>query len=42
VLIHNVGVARPRRESTRDGLEVEFATNHLSAFLLTQRLRDLL
>ena len=42
VLILNAGVARPRRELTPDGLEVDFATNHLSAFLLTQRLRDLL
>ncbi len=42
VLILNAGVARPRRELTPDGFEVDFATNHLSAFLLTQRLRDLL
>ncbi len=41
-LILNAGVARPRRELTADGFEVDFATNHLSAFLLTQRLRDLL
>lgn len=42
VLILNAAVARPRLELTPDGLEVDFATNHLSPFLLTQRLRDLL
>jgi len=42
VLILNAGVARPRRELTSDGFEVDFATNHLSPFLLTQRLRELL
>ncbi len=42
VLILNAGVARPRRELTPDGFEVDFATNHLSAFLLCQRLGDLL
>lgn len=42
VMILNAGVARPRRELTPDGFEVDFATNHLSPFLLTQRLRDLL
>jgi len=41
-LILNAGVARPQRELTPDGFEVDFATNHLSTFLLTQRLRDLL
>jgi len=42
VLILNAGVARPRRELTSEGLEVDFATNHLSPFLLTQLLRGLL
>lgn len=42
VMILNAGVARPHRELTPDGLEIDFATNHLSPFLLTQRLRDLL
>lgn len=42
VLILNAGVARPDRELTSDGFEVDFATNHLSPFLLTQLLRDLL
>ena len=42
-LILNAAVARPRRELTADdGFEVDFATNHLSGFLLTQRLRGLL
>jgi retinol dehydrogenase 12 len=42
VLVLNAGVARPRREMTRDGFEADFATNHLSAFLLAQTLGDLL
>lgn len=42
VLILNAGVARPRRELTVDGFEVDFATNHLSPFLLTHLLDDLL
>lgn len=41
-LVLNAGVARPRRELTADGFEVDFATNHLSAFLLTALLGDLL
>ncbi len=42
VLVLNAGVARPQREVTVDGLEVDFATNHLSGFLLTHLLDDLL
>jgi retinol dehydrogenase 12 len=42
VLILNAGVARPCRELTVDGLEVDFATNHLAPFLLTNLLSDLL
>lgn len=42
VAILNAGVARPYRELTPEGFETDFATNHLSPFLLTQRLRDLL
>lgn len=42
VLILNAAVARPCRELTAEGIEVDFATNHLSAFLLTQRLQKLL
>lgn len=41
-LILNAGVARPRRELTGEGLEVDFATNHLSQFVLTRQLIDLL
>jgi NAD(P)-dependent dehydrogenase (short-subunit alcohol dehydrogenase family) len=41
-LILNAAVARPRRELTCDGFEVDFATNHLSPFLLTQLLGGLL
>lgn len=41
-LILNAGVARPHRELTVDGLEVDFATNHLSPFFLTHLLGDLL
>jgi len=41
-LILNAGVARPRRELTADGFEMDFATNHLSAFLLVRELDDLL
>jgi len=42
LLVLNAAVARPRRELTPDGFEVDFATNHLSAFLLTSLLTDLL
>lgn len=42
VLILNAGVARPRRELTVDGFEVDFATNHLAPFLLTHLLDSLL
>lgn len=42
VLVLNAGVARPRLELTADGLEVDFATNHLSPFLLVDLLGDLL
>lgn len=35
-------MARPHRELTADGFEVDFATNHLSPFLLPELLRDLL
>lgn len=42
VLVLNAAVARPRCELTAEGFEVDFATNHLSGFLLTQMLGDLL
>lgn len=40
VLVLCAGVARPRRELTADGFEVDFAVNHLSPFLLTRLLSD--
>ena len=42
VLVLNAGVARRRRELTAEGFEVDFATNHLAPFLLTQLLYKLL
>jgi retinol dehydrogenase 12 len=42
VLVNNAGVIMPRRQSTADGLETTFATNHLGPFLLTNLLRRLL
>jgi NAD(P)-dependent dehydrogenase (short-subunit alcohol dehydrogenase family) len=41
-LILNAAVSRPRHELTREGLEVNFATNYLSGFLLTNLLMPLL
>ena len=38
VLINNAGVIPPRREVTVDGLELQFAVNHLAYFLLTNLL----
>lgn len=38
VLINNAGVATRRREETVDGLELQFAVNHLAPFLLTNLL----
>lgn len=38
VLINNAGVIPPRRELTADGLELQFAVNHLAYFLLTNLL----
>jgi NAD(P)-dependent dehydrogenase (short-subunit alcohol dehydrogenase family) len=42
VLINNVGMVVPTRQLTVDGIELNFAVNHLAAFLLTQRLLPLL
>jgi NAD(P)-dependent dehydrogenase (short-subunit alcohol dehydrogenase family) len=43
ILVNNAGVmALPQREMTRDGLELQFATNYLSHFALTARLLPLL
>jgi NAD(P)-dependent dehydrogenase (short-subunit alcohol dehydrogenase family) len=43
LLINNAGVmALPRRQSTADGFEMQFGTNHLGHFALTARLMPLL
>jgi NAD(P)-dependent dehydrogenase (short-subunit alcohol dehydrogenase family) len=35
VLINNAGVAAPERHESRDGIELDFAVNHLAHWLLT-------
>jgi NAD(P)-dependent dehydrogenase (short-subunit alcohol dehydrogenase family) len=40
VLINNAGVIPQQRETTADGLEMQFAVNHLAYFLLTNLLLD--
>jgi len=42
VLVNNAGVIPEQRETTVDGLELQFAVNHLAYFLLTNLLLDLL
>jgi NAD(P)-dependent dehydrogenase (short-subunit alcohol dehydrogenase family) len=42
VLVNNAGVIPRQRETTVDGLEMQFAVNHLAYFLLTNLLLDLL
>lgn len=42
VLLNNAGLIIDRRKVTADGFEATFATNHLSHFLLTHLLLDLL
>jgi NAD(P)-dependent dehydrogenase (short-subunit alcohol dehydrogenase family) len=42
VLLNNAGLILDRRKVTVDGFEATFATNHLSHFLLTNLLLDLL
>lgn len=40
VVILNAAVARPRREITAEGFEVDLATNHLAPFLLARLLTE--
>lgn len=40
VLVHNAGILPTRLRITADGFEESFATNHLSAFVLNQLLRQ--
>jgi len=40
VLINNAGALFTRRQETKDGLEMTFATNHLSYFVLTRLLLE--
>lgn len=42
VLVNNAGAVFQKREITEDGVELTFANNHLSYFLLTHLLLDLL
>lgn len=42
VLIHNAAIVPLERTTTRDGLEMQFAVNHLAVVLLTYRLVGLL
>jgi len=42
VLINNAGIIPPKRTVTVDGLETQFAVNHLAPFLLTNLLLDVL
>ncbi len=40
VLVNNAGFVQPKKQMTEDGYEVQFATNHLAPFLLTNLLLD--
>ena len=42
VLVNNAGVISPEREESEDGIELTFAVNYLSHFLLTRLLSPLL
>ena len=40
LLIHNAAIVTPERTLTEDGVETQFAVNHLAGFLLTRLLLD--
>lgn len=40
VLVNNAGFIQPKKQLTEDGIEIQFATNHLAPFLLTNLLLD--
>ncbi|KAH7025147.1 uncharacterized protein B0I36DRAFT_251281 [Microdochium trichocladiopsis] len=42
ILINNAGVMRTPEQRTKDGYELQFATNHLSHFLLFWLLKDIM
>lgn len=41
-LVNNAAVVPPKRQETVEGLEMQFAVNHLSYFLMAYHLKDLL
>ena len=42
VLINNAGIIPPKRQTSQDGYEMQFAVNHLAPFLLTDLLLPLM